>query len=136
MLSAGVGGALSDLFGGYFVYLFPTFLIKALIALPFSRKAEKILTSRNACMVLPAGVITVAGYYLTKVFLLAFDQATTSQGFWGAFTNPVTWGAALENIPENTIQAVGSAVVFLVAAFALDKANLKQKLLPYTAAKA
>lgn len=136
MLSAGVGGALSDLFGGYFVYLFPTFLIKALIALPFSRKAEKILTSRNACMVLPAGVITVAGYYLTKVFLLAFDQATTSQGFWGAFTNPVTWGAALENIPENTIQAVGSAVVFLVAALALDKANLKQKLLPYTAAKA
>lgn len=89
MLSAGVGGALSDLFGGYFVYLFPTFLIKALIALPFSRKAEKILTSRNACMVLPAGVITVAGYYLTKVFLLAFDQATTSQGFGVRLQTPL-----------------------------------------------
>lgn len=128
MAAAGIGGALSDLFGGYFMYLLPTFLIKALIAMPFTCRNDRILTKRNTLMVVPAGMITVVGYYLTKVVLLAVDRSTAGDGFLGAVLSPVVWGGALENIPENTVQAVGSAIVFLVVAFAFDRARLKNRL--------
>ena len=127
MLSAGIGGALSDMFGGYFVYIIPTFIIKALIALPFSRSGNGIITKRNALMVIPSGLITIGGYYITKVLLLALEK-TSGTGFLSAISNPIVWASAAENIPENSIQAVGSAVIFFALAFAFDKANLKIKL--------
>ena len=133
MLAAGIGGALSDLFGGYFMYLLPTFIIKALIALPFTCRKDRVLTMRNAMMVVPSGIITIAGYYLTKVVLLAIDRTTAGDGFIGAFLSPVVWGGALENIPENAVQAAGSAVVFLVIAFAFDRAKLKNRLAVHSA---
>lgn len=129
MLGAGIGGSLADLFGGYFQYLIPTFIIKMLIAVPFTCKREKMLTVRNALMVVPAGAITVVGYYLTKVVLLAVDKATASIGFVGAFFDASTWVAALSNIPENAIQAAGSAIAFIVFALAFDGAKLKSRVL-------
>lgn len=128
MLAAGIGGGLADLFGGYFHYILPTFIIKALIASPYSSKKENILTLRNAIMVIPAGVITVFGYYVTKVILLCVDKATAAEGFLGAFFDPAVWGSALYKIPENTVQAVGSALIYLVIAFALDRIKFKSKL--------
>lgn len=128
MLSAGIGGGLADLFGGYSYYILPTFIIKALIASVFSNKAKNILTTRNTVMAVPAGIITVLGYYVTKVFMLCGDKMTASEGFFGALFDISVWGSALYNIPENTVQAIGSAVVFWVLAFALDKAHIKQKM--------
>ncbi len=128
MIGAGIGGSLADLFGGYFEYLIPSFIIKMLIALPFTCKSEKMLTVRNACMIVPAGCITVAGYYFTKVVLLAVDKATASVGFAGAFFDGSTWIAALSNIPENVIQAVGSAIAFVIFALAFDGAKLKKRI--------
>lgn len=129
MIGAGIGGSLADLFGGYFEYIIPTFIIKMLIAIPFTCKNEKMLTVRNALMIVPSGAITVAGYYLTKVVLLAVDKATASVGFVGAFFDGSTWIAALANIPENTIQAVGSAIAFIIFALAFDGAKLKKRVL-------
>ena len=129
MIGAGIGGSLADLFGGYFHYIIPTFIIKMLIAVPFSCKNEKMLTVRNAVMVVPAGMITVAGYYVTKVVLLAIDKATAELGFIGAFFDASTWAAALYKIPENTTQAVGSAIAFIIFALAFDGAKLKKRVL-------
>lgn len=129
MVSAGIGGALSDMFGGYFVYILPTFIIKALIAMPFSNKGDTLLTKRNALMILPSGIITIVSYYLTKVVLLATDKATAADGFLGAIVSPTVWGGALENIPENAIQAVGSGIIFIALAFAFDRTKLKNRLI-------
>ncbi|MCQ4023033.1 MULTISPECIES: TIGR04002 family protein [unclassified Ruminococcus] len=129
MIGAGIGGSLADLFGGYFEYVIPTFIIKMLIAIPFTCKSDKMLTVRNALMIVPSGLITVALYYLTKVVLLAVDKATASVGFVGSFFDGSTWVAALSNIPENTIQAAGSAVAFIIFALAFDSAKLKKRVL-------
>lgn len=129
MIGAGIGGALADLFGGYFHYIIPTFIIKMLIALPFSCKSEKMLSARNALMVVPSGLITVFGYYFTKVVLLAIDKATASAGFLGALLDASTWTAAFYKIPENSIQAVGSAIAFIIFALAFDGARLKKRVL-------
>lgn len=129
ILSAGIGGALADVFGGYAQYALPTLIIKMLIALPFSNKDNKrLLTRRNAFMVVPAAAITIAGYYLTSVIMFALDKATAQGGFFGGLANPSTWIASLVTIPENSIQAGASAIVFLIAAAAFDKASFKVRM--------
>ncbi|MCL2030714.1 MAG: TIGR04002 family protein [Oscillospiraceae bacterium] len=109
-LAAAVAGALSDALGGYAVYILPTLMIKALITLPFTPKSDTILTRRNAMMVFPAGAITVAGYFMAGRILFG-------------------WPGAMAGLPGDTLQAAGSAVLFLVFAAALDKAKLKKTLL-------
>lgn len=128
VIGAGIGGALADLFGGYFNYIIPTFIIKMLIAVPFSSKKERVLNIYNVVMVLPAGLISIVGYYLSRVFFLAIDKATATVGFWNSLFNMSTWAAAISNIPENTIQAIGSTVAFVIFALSCDSANIKKLL--------
>jgi uncharacterized repeat protein (TIGR04002 family) len=110
LIAAGVGGAMANVLGGHLMFAPFTLIIKALITLPYSAKSEIILTKRNALMVLPAGVITIAGYFVT-VWIL-FDRA-----------------AAIAAVYGDVIQATGSAVVFIVLAAALDKAKFKQRII-------
>ncbi len=128
LISAGIGGALADLFGGYFHYILPTFIIKALISIPFTNKENKLICKRNLIGIIPAACITVAGYYLTQVIFLVIDKLTASGDFFGALLDPTVWISSLSNVPENTVQALASTIVFLIAAFAFDKAGLKNKL--------
>ena len=128
MIGAGIGGALADLMGGYFHYIIPTFLIKLLISLPFTSKSEKMLTVRNAVMIVPSGLITVFGYYLTRVALLALDKITSQSGFFGSLFDSVTWYSALESIPGDTIQAIGSGIAFIILALALDGVKIKKRI--------
>ncbi|MCL2018601.1 MAG: TIGR04002 family protein [Oscillospiraceae bacterium] len=109
VFTAAVGGALSDALGGYFIYILPTLIIKALITLPYSSKSETILTKRNAMMIIPAGAVTIIGYFITGLLLFG-------------------WSGAVIGLLGDTIQAVGSAVVFLIFAAALDKAKFKQNI--------
>ena len=85
----------------------------------FSAKSEKILTRRNALMTIPSGLVTVAGYSLSKLIrmLLAGDnlQSAVANALWKA--------------PENSIQALASALIFIVIAVALDKAQIKKRML-------
>lgn len=128
MAAAAVGGGLADMFGGYFHYIIPTMIIKALLTLAFSANREKMFTLRNALVTIPNVFITVAGYYLTKVCLLAADKLTTSAGFLGAFTDATVWLSALSNIPENILQAVCSGLAFIVLALALDRIRFKERV--------
>ncbi len=109
--AAAVGEALADVTAGWVSYAPATLIVKALIALPFvlsCKKSDKILTPLTALLTIPAGVITVGGYFVADLII---DKAY-----------------AVVNIPGNIIQAVGSAVLFIVIAAAFDAAKIKKRL--------
>ena len=96
-LAGGIGSAMSDLIGGYFVYVPITFVIKGLVALAAGllyQKVGKNQKSRYTAVVLGgiADIILVAGgYFVCEYFI------------YGA-------GAAA-SIPANIIQGVGGLVI-------------------------
>ena len=95
--AGGIGSALSDLIGGYFVYVPITFVIKGLVALVAGHLYQKIgktQKSRYVAVVLGgvADIILVAGgYFVCEHFI------------YGA-------GAAA-SIPANIIQGIGGLVI-------------------------
>lgn len=123
VFAAGLGGALSDILGGYISYAIPTFIIKAMLTLPFSNKGERMVTRRNLW---PTGVgvlITVGGYYLTKAVLVILASPAPIES---ALT-VTPWIAAVATIPENIGQAVVSAAVFLLIGKGLDRLGFKKR---------
>lgn len=116
--AAAVGGGIADLLV-YPETIIYTVIIKALNAVFFSSKSDKLLTKRNALMTIPSGLVTVIGYSLSKLIrmLIAGDS------FQSAVAN------ALWKMPENAIQATASALIFLLVAAAFDKADIKKRML-------
>ena len=109
-LAASIGAAFSDLASGVATYAIPSAIIKFLIAIPFValyNKSNKLLT----VWTILSGAITVGGYYVADLVLYR--------------------EGAIADIPANAIQAVGSAVVFIVLALALDKAGIYKRLKGY-----
>ena len=100
LLAAGIGSAMSDLLGGYFVYVPITFVIKGLIAL-FSglvyQKIAKDSKSRYVAVLL-GGVIDIVlvagGYFICEFFLYGSSAAAS--------------------IPANIIQGVGGLIISFV----------------------
>ena len=96
-LAGGIGSALSDLIGGYFIYVPITFVIKGLVALAAGllyQKVGKNQKSRYIAVILGgvADIILVAGgYFVCEYFI------------YGA-------GAAA-SIPANIIQGIGGLVI-------------------------
>lgn len=117
--AAAIGGGMADILSGYADIAVYTIIIKALNAVFFSAIGDKILTKRNALMTIPSGLVTVIGYSISKFIrvLLAGDSIQS------ATTN------ALLKIPENTAQAVVSALIFIAIAAAFDKADIKKRML-------
>ena len=96
-LAGGIGSALSDLIGAYFIYVPITFVIKGLVALAAGllyQKVGKNQKSRYIAVILGgvADIILVAGGYFVCEFFI-----------YGA-------GAAA-SIPANIIQGVGGLVI-------------------------
>lgn len=109
-ISAAIGAACADIVSGFAVYAVPSAIIKILIAVPFvliSKKQSKLLSVRSAIFTIISGVITVLGYFDADLILYR--------------------EGAIADLPANIIQAAGSAVVFIVLAFALDRAGIKQR---------
>lgn len=109
--SAVVGSVLADLTSGFAVYAPATFIIKALIALPFilvNSRGVKILTPASIALTVLSGVVTVGGYFIADMII---DRSY-----------------AYVDILGNVIQAVGSAVIFVILAGAFDTAGIKKKL--------
>lgn len=106
-----VGAALADLLTGFAIWAPGSMIIKALIATLFSCNAKKIVTARNLIMLIPAAVISALGYYLYEALIT------------GSLI------ASLAGIPASIVQAVASSIVFVAAGVAMDKYNLKKKLL-------
>ncbi len=117
--AAAIGGGIADLITGYADVAVYTIIIKALNAVFFTSKKEKILTKRNALMTIPSGLVTVVGYSISKLIrmLLAGNEFGIS-----AITS-------LGKMPENAIQALASALVFILIATAFDKADIKHRMI-------
>lgn len=111
LLASALGAALADLSSGFAVYAPISAIVKVLIALPFvlvNKKSEKILTPLTICLTIPSGIITVFGYFLGDLI--------------------VNRTYAVADIPMNVVQAVASAIIFVVISAAFDAAKLKKKL--------
>ena len=106
-----LGAMLADLLTGFAIWAPGSMIIKGLLALLFTCKSNKILTKRNLVMLLPAALISAAGYYIYEALIT------------GSFI------ASLSGIPGSIIQAVASSILFVVAGLAMDKYNIKKKLL-------
>ena len=117
LLAASIGGATADILAGAAVWAIPTAIIKALNVLPFAliykfkltKSPEKILNKQIAFMPLASGFITIFGYFIAEGLMYTFP-------------------AALPSVPLSCIQATGSAILWYLAAAALDKMNFKSKL--------
>lgn len=108
--AGGIGEALSDLLTGSVAYALPTLVIKSAMVLCFASTGNKIVTKRNAAASAVAGIICVAGYYLTQVI------------FYHSFVSP------LVEIPANLVQAGASAAVYLLVGNALDRLRIKKQV--------
>ncbi len=111
MTAGALGAGLSDLLSGYPHWVIPTVIIKALTALCFSRKHEKIICRRNLIAIVPALAVCVGGYYLASAIM------------YGDFI------AALSDIGTNCIQSLGSAVIFVLIGTAFDRVEIRKKFI-------
>ncbi|MBR6532067.1 MAG: TIGR04002 family protein [Clostridia bacterium] len=128
MVCAGLGGMLADALGGYTLYILPTFIIKMLIALPFSSKRDRVITNRNIIALPIASAITILGYYIAEAVLVSLSATGSPEQFFSYLFSPAPWVATLYAIPGSVMQAVGSAVMFVLLGFALDKIKIKSKI--------
>lgn len=109
MAAAAIGGGLADLLTAP-MWTLPTFVIKALITLPFSYKGSKILTKQNKFAPILAYFISGTGYFLANNLI-----------FHSGVAFFVSFGASL-------IQSGGSALVFYLFATLLDKIGFKKQM--------
>lgn len=106
-----LGAMLADLLTGFAIWAPGSMIIKGLLALLFTCKSNKIITKRNLIMLLPAALISAAGYYLYEVLIT------------GSFI------ASLSGIPGSLVQAAASSVVYVVIGATMDKYGVKKKML-------
>lgn len=111
-LAAGLGSALSDLIGGYFLYVPATFIIKALTALVAAlvfRGLSKVFTKNHLPALILCGIlgesVMVLGYFLFEIFMLATVNHTS-----------LTAGviASTAGILPNLIQAIFGVLIATV----------------------
>lgn len=108
--AAGISGLLSDLLSGAAVWAPASVIIKILIALLFS-SSGRLICKRNVAALSGAWIITVAGYYIAEVII---------------YGNPI---APLYSQIGNTVQCAGSSILYFIVSAALDKINIKSKML-------
>ena len=123
-LSAGIGAALSDAVGGYTMYIIPTFIIKALLVLCFTYTAKTLLCKRNIIAVFVAAAITMVGYYIAEVIILALSAPDFTEYLFSF----QSWAGALNTLPGNAIQAGSSGILYIVLSAALDKVKIKDRI--------
>lgn len=101
LLAAGIGSAMADLLGGYFIYVPITFVIKGAVAFAAGtvyRKIGNTEKSRYAAVILGGVcdiILVAAGYFICEVML------------YGA-------AAAAASVPANIVQGIGGLVMGVV----------------------
>ena len=111
-LAGGIGAALSDLIGGYAMWVAPTFVIKALMALAMGAVAYKVIPELKGRMLIGSivgGLVQVVLYTLVKIPLYNLEYA-------------------LAGIVEMFVQSGAGIVIMVIAIAALEKTHLAQKL--------
>ena len=103
---------------GYAHWAIPTAIIKALNAVPFVLcsyalrkygKDNKIISLPNLLMLLPTSAVTIFGYLVANAMMKG-------------------WEASLANTPNNVIQAVVAAAIFITLGLTLDGFKFKTRL--------
>lgn len=98
LLAAGIGSAMADLIGGYFIYVPITFVIKGVVAFAAGVLYQKVgKTSQSSYIAVILGgvadiVLVAGGYFLCEIFLYST-------------------AAALASVPANIIQGIGGLVI-------------------------
>lgn len=120
IIASAIGGALADLISGYPQWIIPTFIIKALNALPFvilryilSKKDKdiKIINVGSILMLIPTTFVTVFGYFV---------------GNWLLYD----WGGAVAELATWYVQPGVGAVIFIAVGLGLDSLKFKSNILP------
>jgi uncharacterized repeat protein (TIGR04002 family) len=111
-----IGGALADGLTGFPVWIPATIVIKAVTALFFTSKKEKIINLRNILGIIPSLAVCIVGYSLYEGVFMA-----------GGF-NKAAIIAAFGQTPFYSIQVAASSVLFIAAGLALDKSGLKKRI--------
>ncbi|SHM75171.1 TIGR04002 family protein [Ruminococcus flavefaciens] len=109
-----IGGALADGLSGFPVWIPATIVIKALTALFFTNKSDKIITKRNLLGIVPSLVLCIVGYRL-------YEGVVITKGFSAAAVI-----AAFGQTPASCVQVVASTVLYIVTGLALDRAGIKK----------
>lgn len=110
MIAGAIGGGLSDLFSGAALWMIPTIIIKPILVLFFTRSNKKIINTRNVSAVFFAGITGVLLYMLAEGIIFGNLAAAFMFSLLGL------------------VQPVGSAIVFIILGFALDKIEIKNKV--------
>lgn len=111
-VAAAVGAALSDLLGGFLIWVIPTFVIKGVMAFVMGTVVEKILPEKKGNWLLGAilgGILQIIGYQLVKMVL-------------------ISPAAALATIPTITAQTVAGIVIGAVVITVLQSSRVLERL--------
>ena len=114
-LAAGIGSALSDLIGGYFIYVPATFIIKALTAFVgyfvFVFMKKVISSKTNPAPVIISGItgeaVMVVGYFLFEIYMLATVNGSSVQAGFVAAT-----AGLIPNIIQGVFGVIISTVLY------------------------
>lgn len=109
-LAAGLGSALADLLGGYFVYVPITFVVKAVIALVVALVYHKL----TAKIKLPVVKCIICGIFSTVLVALGYF----------AFEFFIYGIGAAASIPANLVQGLSGLIISSILCPILSKINL------------
>ena len=107
--AAAIGAGLADLLTAP-MWVLPTLVIKAVVALFFTSNGEKLLCRRNLAAVVLAGLFSPAAYALAGCAMAG------------------TMAAFIPQFLGTLVQGIGSGALFLVIVPALDGVKLKERL--------
>lgn len=115
--ASAIGGALADGLSGAAIWIPATVIIKALTAMCFSCKTEKIICVRNILGIIPSLILCVFGYSLYEGMFII-----------GGFSLAI-FGTALVQLPSYLVQIIASAILYISVGLVIDKVQIKAKLL-------
>lgn len=110
MASVAIGAGLADLLTGATAWVLPTIIIKPLLVIWFTSKADKIVVKRNIGAVFIAAVVGLLGYGLAEGTM------------YGNFLTP------LIKLPISALQPIGCGILYILVGFAFDRIKLKSQL--------
>lgn len=112
VFAAAIGAALSDLLGGFLLWVIPTFVIKGIMAFVMGTVIEKALPEKKGNWLIGAilgGICQIVGYQLVKIVL-------------------ISPAAALATIPTISIQTAVGIVVGAVIIRVLNASRVMARL--------
>lgn len=109
IISAIIGGGLSDFLSGAIIWVIPTMIIKPLLVVAFTNKSEKIICKRNIFASILGIFITYIGYSIAN----------------GIFVENIFLGFSVASL--DIIQAISSSIIFIIIGSVLDKIKVFNK---------